>query len=123
MYRKWIYWRCFCTGCKEVLVAGQVIESNDHQYENGVCIVCGATQSGTVTPIDPEKPDSTQKPDNTNNSNNASNNIVVNNNKDKTSNAVATGDDSQLSMYGSIVIGMIGLGCLIVVYRRKHLMK
>lgn len=112
-----------CTGCKEVLVAGQVIESNDHQYENGVCIVCGATQSGTVTPIDPEKPDSTQKPDNTNNSNNASNNIVVNNNKDKTSNAVATGDDSQLSMYGSIVIGMIGLGCLIVVYRRKHLMK
>lgn len=112
-----------CTGCKEVLVVGEVIESNGHQYENGVCIVCGATQTGTVTPIDPEKPDITQKPDNTNNSNNGSNNIVVNNNKDKTSNAVATGDDSQLSMYGSIVIGMIGLGCLIVVYRRKHLMK
>lgn len=112
-----------CTGCKEVLVAGEVIESTGHQYENGICIVCGVTQSGTVTPIDPETPDSTQKPDNTNNSNNASNNIVVNNNKDKTSNAIATGDDSQLSMYGSIVIGMIGLGCLIVVYRRKHMMK
>ena len=91
--------------------------------KNGICIVCGATQSGTVTPIDPETPDSTQKPGNSNNSSNTSTNIVVNNNKDKSSNAVVTSDDSQLSMYGSIVIGMTGLACLAVVCRRKKLMK
>lgn len=34
----------YCTDCNEKLASGNVIPKTDHNYVNGVCTVCGATQ-------------------------------------------------------------------------------
>ena len=103
-----------CNACKKELTAGEVIESTGHHFENGVCTTCGANQSGTVTPIDPDSP---QKPNNTVNNGN------ISSTKDKPASAVATGDDAPLFMHASIVVSMIGLAGLVAIYRKKYLMK
>ncbi|MCD8107638.1 MAG: InlB B-repeat-containing protein [Oscillospiraceae bacterium] len=36
-----------CTVCEEIVTAGEVIPATGHNYENGVCTVCGEAEPGT----------------------------------------------------------------------------
>ena len=51
-----------CTECKTVVEKGKTIPAKGHNYENGVCTVCGAEDPDHVEPTDPVEPSQPVQP-------------------------------------------------------------
>ena len=71
-----------------------VVPVKEHNYENGICTVCGDKDPNYVPPVDPQKPQ-------------------------KDTNA-ATGDDSNIALLAGLLVLAAAVAAGTVVYGRKR---
>lgn len=120
-----------CKECGEVLEKGETVPMLAHNYENGTCTECGASDpdyepekpAEPNPPTDPSDPDDTSNPDDTSDPADPSAPEAPsdqNSSPDKADNSLQTGDESNLILWlliltvsGSAVAG-------ILVYRKLH---
>ena len=111
-----------CTECKTVVEKGKTIPAKGHNYENGVCTVCGAEDPNYVVPTTPVEP--TPSPDVTNTPEATASPVVSQApstpaaTSAPSTNVPATGDASSLLLWVS-VIALAGSGMLALLAIRR----
>jgi len=111
-----------CTECKTVVEKGKTIPAKGHNYENGVCTVCGAEDPNYVVPTTPVEP--TPSPDVTNTPEATASPVVSQApstpaaTSAPSTNVPPTGDTSSLLLWMS-VIALAGSGMLALLAIRR----
>ena len=111
-----------CTECKTVVEKGQTIPAKGHNYENGVCTVCGAEDPNFVVPTTPVEP--TPSPDVTNTPEATASPVVSQApstpaaTSAPSTNVPATGDAASVLLWMSVLV-LAGSGVLALLAKRK----